>query len=63
MAMTYEVLKMKMTEEGKLTREEIFWMIDRMEAIEKQLNMVESQMEERLHLLEREKDDHIPGGI
>ena len=63
MAMTYEVLKMRMKEEGKLTRDEIFWIIDKLEAVEKKLEHLETGMTERLQALEREKDDHIPGGI
>ena len=63
MALTYEVIKMRMKDEGKLTRDEIFWILDKLEAIEKHLHEVEAGLEERLAKMEREKDDHIPGGI
>lgn len=63
MALTYEVIKMRMKDEGKLTREEIFWIIDKLEALEKKLEEVEAHIDERFHMLERDKDDHIPGGI
>ena len=63
MAMTYDLLKSKIKTEGKLTRDELFWMIDKMETMEKEMDRLNENLEERLRRMEMEKDDHIAGGI
>jgi len=63
MAMTFELLKSKIETEGKLTRDELFWLIDQMEVFEKQMNKMEENLDGRIHALEMEKSDHIPCGI
>ena len=63
MAMTYDLLKSKIKTEGKLTRDELFWMIDQMDKMEKEMNKLTENLGERLSRMEMEKDDHIAGGI
>lgn len=63
MALTVEVIKAKMKAEGKLTAEEIYWILDHIDSLEKKMHAIEEKLDDRLRKLEREKDDHIPGGI
>ncbi len=63
MAMNFELLKKQIKAEGKLTRDELFWLIDQMEGFETQMKKMEENLDDRLHKLEMEKSDHIPCGI
>jgi hypothetical protein len=63
MAMTYGLLKSKIQTEGKLTRDELFWMIDQMEKMEMEMKKLNEGLDERLRRMEMEKDDHIAGGL
>ena len=63
MGLTYDVLKTKVKSEGKFTLEELMWILDKIENLERTLDSVKTNLEERLHLIERKDDDHIPGGI
>ena len=63
MTLTVEVIKNKMKAEGKLTREEIFWMLDHIESLERRFDVVEESFNERLGKIERQSDDHLPVGI
>ena len=63
MGLTYDVLKTKVKSEGKFTMEELMWMVDKMKEMDRTLDSVKTNLEERLRLIERKDDDHIPGGI
>lgn len=63
MAMTYDLLKSRIQSEGKLTRDELFWLIDQMDSMEKEMKKLNDNLDERLRRMELEKDDHIAGGI
>jgi len=63
MAMTYDFLKSRIQSEGKLTRDELFWLIDQMDRMEKEMKKLNENLDERLCRMEMEKDDHIAGGI
>ena len=63
MGLTYDVLKTKVKSEGKFTMEELMWMVDKMKEMDRILDSVKTNTEERLRLIERKDDDHIPGGI
>lgn len=63
MAMTYDLLKSRIQSEGKLTRDELFWLIDQMDRMEKEMKKLNENLDERMRRMEMEKDDHIAGGI
>ena len=63
MGLTYDVLKIRVKSEGKFTLEELTWMLDKMKEMDRTLDSVKTNMEERLHRIESKDDDHIPGGI
>jgi len=63
MGLTYDVLKTKVKSEGKFTLEELMWMLDKMKEMDRTLDSLKTTTEERLRLIERKDDDHIPGGI
>ena len=63
MGLTYDVLKTKIKSEGKFTMEELMWMVDKMEEMDRTLSSVKTNTEERLSRIESKDDDHIPGGI
>jgi hypothetical protein len=63
MGLTYDVLKTKVKSEGKFTMEELMWMVDKMKEMDRTLDSVKTNLEERLHRIESKDDDHIPGGI
>ena len=63
MGLTYDVLKTKIKSEGKFTLEELTWMLDKMKEMDRTLDSVKTNTEERLSRIEGKDDDHIPGGI
>jgi len=63
MGLTYDVLKTKVKSEGKFTMEELMWMVDKMKEMDRTLDSVKTNTEERLSRIEGKDDDHIPGGI
>ena len=63
MGLTYDVLKTRIKSEGKFTMEELMWMVDKMEEMDRTLSSVKTNTEERLSRIESKDDDHIPGGI
>ncbi len=63
MGLTYDALKSKVKSEGKFTREELMWMLDKMKEMDRILDSVKTTTEERLSKIESKDDDHIAGGI
>ena len=63
MGLTYDVLKTKVKSEGKFTLEELMWMVDKMKEMDRTLDSVKTNTEERLNRIEGKDDDHIAGGI
>ena len=63
MGLTYDVLKSKVKSEGKFTLEELMWMLDKMKEMDRVLDSVKTNTEERLSRIESQDDDHIAGGI
>lgn len=63
MAMSFGLLKAQLKQEGKFTLDQIVWMLEKIENLEKQIEKVELKVGERINKLERAQDDHIPGGI
>ncbi len=63
MGLTYDVLKTKVKTEGKFTLEELMWMLDKMKEMDRALDSVKTNTEERLSRIESMDDDHIAGGI
>ncbi len=63
MGLTYDVLKTKVKTEGKFTLEELMWMLDKMKEMDRTLDSVKTNTEERLRRIESLDDDHIAGGI
>ncbi len=63
MGLTYDVLKTKVKTEGKFTLDELMWMLDKMKEMDRILDSVKTNTEERLSRIEGQDDDHIAGGI
>ena len=60
MALTVKEIKMKIKKEGKLTGEEVIWILDHIESLEKRLSYVGENLDYRIQKIERKSDDHIP---
>lgn len=63
MAMTFGLIKSQIKSEGKFNLDQLIWILDKIESLEKEIEKMDGAVGERITKLERAQDDHIPGGI